>query len=243
MPFTYQRLEVYQVAREFLIFRSEIIRRAGRMIAAIDHLQRSGESIVLNIVHSTETWSARERKVYLAYANGSALECAACLDIIETRGGCSATDVGAGKNMLRSIVNMLIAMRDVAENRIHEARSVYGNDHKVFFSHEKLVAYQKSLVFMAGLDPLLEECRSSSDLATKLDKSSTSIILNIAEGNGRFSATDQERFLATAHRSLVQTAALLDMAEGVSKARRDRGLNQLDEISRLLQGLRRSIHH
>jgi four helix bundle protein len=37
------------------------------------------------------------------------------------------------------------------------------------------------------------------------------MVLNIAEGNGRFSNADQARFLSTSHESAVKLAARLDL--------------------------------
>lgn len=45
----------------------------------------------------------------------------------------------------------------------------------------------------------------------KLDGLATSIVLNIAEGNARFSDRDQSRFLETAHRPVIKLAAQLDI--------------------------------
>ncbi len=237
MPFTYQRLDVYRIAKEFVVFRSDIIKRAKRKIAAIDHLQRAGESVVLNIVHSTETWSAKERLNYLGYANGSALECAACMDVLGVRGICGGDEVMQGKGMLRSVVNMLHGMRDVTGKRLKEEPAIYGNDQQFYFGHEKLLVYQKSLAFMAELDDMLDHSQSSSDLSAKIDKSSTSIILNIAEGNGRFGSAEKTKFFSTSQRALVQTAALIDLIEGLPEAKHSHAMDQLDEIRRLLNGL------
>jgi four helix bundle protein len=46
----------------------------------------------------------------------------------------------------------------------------------------------------------------------QLDESATSILLNIAEGNGRYSELDHRRFLDMAEGSAVKTAAYLDLA-------------------------------
>jgi len=38
------------------------------------------------------------------------------------------------------------------------------------------------------------------------------MILNVAEGNGRYAYLDRRRFLRTAHSALVKTAAYLDLS-------------------------------
>jgi len=51
----------------------------------------------------------------------------------------------------------------------------------------------------------------SNRLTREVDNSAMSMILNIAEGNGRYAYLDHRRFLRTAHSALVQTAAYLDL--------------------------------
>ncbi|HXP63667.1 MAG TPA: four helix bundle protein, partial [Dongiaceae bacterium] len=46
----------------------------------------------------------------------------------------------------------------------------------------------------------------------QMDEGVTSIILNIAEGNGRFSELDHRHFLDLAEGSAVKVAAYLDLA-------------------------------
>ena len=52
----------------------------------------------------------------------------------------------------------------------------------------------------------------SSRLYRKIDEAVTSVILNIAEGNGRYSELDHRRFLDIAESSAVKVAAFLDLA-------------------------------
>jgi len=47
----------------------------------------------------------------------------------------------------------------------------------------------------------------------QLDKAATSLLLNIAEGNGRYSELDHRRFLDVAAASAVKSAAYLDLCE------------------------------
>ena len=47
-----------------------------------------------------------------------------------------------------------------------------------------------------------------------MDGATTSILLNIAEGHGRFSERDHRRFLEMAHRSAIKMAAQLDLCLG-----------------------------
>ena len=45
----------------------------------------------------------------------------------------------------------------------------------------------------------------------KVDKTATSVVLNVAEGNGRYSELDHRRFLEVAATLAVKAAAYLDL--------------------------------
>jgi len=51
----------------------------------------------------------------------------------------------------------------------------------------------------------------SDRLCREVDKSATSLVLNVAEGNGRYSELDHKRFLEIAAASAVKAAAYLDL--------------------------------
>ena len=108
------------------------------------------------------------------------------------------------------------------------------------FSHEKLTVYQKAIAFVAWSQPLLESLPAKISVRDQLDRASTSIPLNIAEGNVKFSAADRARFLQIAVGSAVECAACLD----VVVARGLRGANdvmagkeQIEMIVKMLMGL------
>ena len=81
------------------------------------------------------------------------------------------------------------------------------------FDHEKLDVYKVSIEFVAWvgelLDDSLAECRQSA--VGQLDRASTSVPLNIAEGNGKRSLRDRCRYLDTARGSAFECAAALDV--------------------------------
>src|SRR5580704_15196604 len=79
------------------------------------------------------------------------------------------------------------------------------------FDHEKLRAYQQALLFAAWVEPLLEKLPAKLAARDQLDRASTSIVLNIAEGNGKRSHPDRCRFLDLARGSTVECAACLDV--------------------------------
>jgi four helix bundle protein len=227
-PFGHERLIVYQKGLRFASVRRTLLDRLIRRVAACDHLDRGAESILVNIAHASSTWSANERIVYLGHANGSALECAACLDVLVAKNLLADEDVYSGKSLLVEVVSMLIAMRKTAANRVHEERGAYRTKKGRLFDHEDLDVYQLALQLVAWLDSMLLVFSCSADLKAKLDKSTTSIVLNIAEGNGRFTGTDQAAFYATAYKATVQSASMIDLAAANAVA--------VAEVSRVEQG-------
>jgi four helix bundle protein len=85
------------------------------------------------------------------------------------------------------------------------------------FDHEKLEVYQESLRVIAWLEPLLEKLPKSISVRDQLDRASTSIPLNIAEGNGKFTKPDRCRYFDNARGSSLECAAALDVL--VAKAK------------------------
>ena len=74
---------------------------------------------------------------------------------------------------------------------------------KTHFDHEKLDVYQDAIGFVSWADELLEGIPKSLAVHNQLDRASTSIPLNIAEGNGKYTAADRCRFFDMA-RGLLQ---------------------------------------
>src|SRR5436190_12797752 len=95
---------------------------------------------------------------------------------------------------------------------------------KTYFDHEKLDVYRESIAFYAWTGDLLNSISAKAAAKDQLDRASTSVPLNIAEGNGKFSAKDRARFLEIARGSALECAAALD----VLVARKLVGLEQVE---------------
>jgi four helix bundle protein len=80
-----------------------------------------------------------------------------------------------------------------------------------YFDHEKLDVYRKSIAFCAWVGEFLPLITQKTAAKDQLDRASTSIPLNIAEGNGKFSVKDRARFLEMARGSTLECAACLDV--------------------------------
>lgn len=81
------------------------------------------------------------------------------------------------------------------------------------FDHERLDVYRTAIAFVAWagslIDGPLAACRISA--VSQLDRASTSVPLNIAEGNGKRSAKDRCRYLDIARGSALESASCLDV--------------------------------
>ena len=111
------------------------------------------------------------------------------------------------------------------------------------FDHEKLHVYQSAITFVAWSSDLLTDIPKSISVHNQFDRASTSIPLNIAEGNGKHTSADRCRFFDTARGSALECAACLDVlvAKKVTeKSVADDGKRFLLEIVSMLVGLIRS---
>ena len=111
------------------------------------------------------------------------------------------------------------------------------------FDHEKLEVYQASLSFIAWLEPVLQRLPKSLAVTDQLDRASTSIPLNIAEGNGQFTKANRCRFFDIARGSALESAAALDVlvAKGrCSGEELSSGKDRLSSIVSMLVGLIRA---
>jgi len=82
---------------------------------------------------------------------------------------------------------------------------------KTYFDQEKLDVYQESIAFCGWVGNLLSDFTGKAAAKDQLDRASTSLPLNIAEGNGKFSHADRSRFLEIARGSALECAACLDV--------------------------------
>ena len=97
--------------------------------------------------------------------------------------------------------------------------------------HTKLDVYHRALDLLELLDDLIESLPPGrAHLKDQLDRAGTSIVLNIAEGAGEFSAADKKRFYRMAKRSATEAAAIID----IFARRRHATAEQLGTIRELI---------
>jgi len=85
------------------------------------------------------------------------------------------------------------------------------------FDHEKLRVYQASLEFISWLQKIMERIPANLSVHDHLDRASTSVPLNIAEGNGKFTGRDRCKYFDNARGSALECASSLDVlvAKGI----------------------------
>lgn len=79
------------------------------------------------------------------------------------------------------------------------------------FDHERLKVYQEALRFVAWVGPVIEDLPAKLSAKDQLDRASTSVVLNLAEGNGKRSHPDRCRHFDIARGSGLECAAALDV--------------------------------
>ena len=111
------------------------------------------------------------------------------------------------------------------------------------FGHETLNVYQESIRFTTWVNELLETIPKTLSVHNQLDRASTSIPLNIAEGNGKHTSADRCRYFDSARGSALECAACLDVLIAKKKVDADyvkKGKDQLYQIVSMLIGLIRA---
>lgn len=78
------------------------------------------------------------------------------------------------------------------------------------FDFEKLIVYQKAKKFNRGIKFFFKPKKLDRSDWDQLRRGSFSIVLNIAEGSGRFSPRDRRNFFVISRSSLFEVIAILD---------------------------------
>ena len=82
---------------------------------------------------------------------------------------------------------------------------------KEYFGHEKLRVYKEALKFIEWVEEKTKEIPKTIAAKKHLDEASNSIILNIAEGNGRYTNKDKCRFFDISKGSILECAGCIDV--------------------------------
>lgn len=111
---------------------------------------------------------------------------------------------------------------------------------EIYFDHEKLKVYQRAIEFSGWVSDIIREIQIKNSIIDQLDRASSSIALNIAEGNGKFTGRDRCRYLDIARGSALECSSCLDimLVKGmIEKSVLVHGKDILKEIVSMLVGL------
>ena len=124
--FDHENLDVYQASIEFVSWADELLEQLPKSLAVTNQLDRASTSIPLNLAEGNGKFTDKDRCRFFDIARGSALECAACLDVLTAKKRISCAD--EGKAQLVRIVSMLVGLiRKTSLSRLYEEQGEYGS--------------------------------------------------------------------------------------------------------------------
>jgi four helix bundle protein len=223
--FNHEGLDVYRRALHFCAEMDTLIDGWDPRHAIRDHLVRAADSVIEQLARACAAPGHMKSRI-MDYSLGSIMECGGCLDIARVKSLEAPEYLAEQKDEAVGLFRMLMGLDKSWEARsVQEASGEYKahrrprGRHDSFY-HERLNVYQLPLSVMAWFvahDPLET---LSSRLYRKVDETLTSVILNVAEGNGRRSDADKKRFMKTSYDASIKAASLLDLCaiKGAFKA-------------------------
>jgi len=126
--FDHERLIAYQRSIQFVSWSSQLLETLPAKLSVCDQLDRASTSIPLNLAEGNAKYTAPDRCRYFDTARGSALECAACLDMLVAKGICTMEQIQPGKALLHETVALSIGLtRSIAPDRLGEEALPYGS--------------------------------------------------------------------------------------------------------------------
>lgn len=112
------------------------------------------------------------------------------------------------------------------------------------FEFQNLEVYKKAKLFHLNCKSLILNNKLDNYVKDQLGRASFSIVLNIAEGSGKFSKPDRRNYFTTARASVFECVAILDMlhdTEIIKQDSFDAYLKSADELSRILYAMIKNL--
>jgi len=218
LSFAHEKLKVYRKGLDSFAAVQPLLSSWSKQHALVDHLSRAMESVLFNLVEATRLRQEPKKLQTLDYALGSTFECAACLDIAVLKGLLDDAVGVEEKRRLLEICKMLIGLRNSwMSPRVEEDGCAYGTkplnqaERSIVFHHETLDMYRVAISFYRWLVSTGPGKRLATGFDRSVDVLATRVVLNIAEGNGRYAELSQQGFLDTANKAVAKLAVSLDM--------------------------------
>jgi four helix bundle protein len=105
------------------------------------------------------------------------------------------------------------------------------------FDFEKLEVYRKAKLFNQSVYSFLKESKLDNTTRDQLRRASFSIMLNIAEGSGRYSKADKRHFYVISRGSVFECVAIFDFLHDsklIDSMQFETYYSDLEEISKML---------
>ena len=102
---------MFQVTLEFAAMVPALTKTARPALR--DQLERASASIALTLAEGCARGTKRDRRHFFTMAQGSAMECAAAIDILRVNGQIAPADATRAKHKITRIVQMLVGLRRV----------------------------------------------------------------------------------------------------------------------------------
>jgi four helix bundle protein len=110
---SFQKLDVYQRSIEFLVFSRRLIQSIPKGYSdLVDQLRRASQSIPQNIAEGAGRATRPDKARHYTIARGSAMECAAHLDVMRVEELVDEEQHRRGSELLERVVAMLTRMID-----------------------------------------------------------------------------------------------------------------------------------
>ena len=108
--FDHEKLNVYQSSIRFVTWSTAVLQDIPKSTAIHNQLDRASISVPLNIAEGNGKYTSADRCRFFDIARGSALECAACLDVLMARKLIEPALAESGKEILVEIVSMIVGL-------------------------------------------------------------------------------------------------------------------------------------
>jgi four helix bundle protein len=136
LHFDHEKLVAYQRSIQFVAWVSQLIEELPPRLAVSDQLDRASTSVPLNLAEGNGKYTAPDRCRYFENARGSALECAACLDVLVAQRKCTTDQIQSGKGILHETVCLVVGLiKSIAPDRLREEPSPYGRPTETLSTH------------------------------------------------------------------------------------------------------------
>ena len=112
------------------------------------------------------------------------------------------------------------------------------------FDFEKLEVYKKAKLFNFEIRNFILSNRLDPTTKDQLRRASFSIVLNLAEGSGRFSKPDRRNFFVISRSSIFESVAILDILKDENSIELELFQNfhqKADELSRILYAMIKNL--